>query len=86
MLKLNIWGFTKNRIKTNNISFPSINGKVDSKLVRAMEALPEEGMSIIPHDAEMGCMKKDDKIIIYPHNPKELLFTMDHIAMESYDQ
>jgi len=73
-------------MKTDNIYFHCKNNGVDSDLVRAIEQLPEEGILILPHDAEMGCVKKDGKIVIYPHNPGEHLVTMDHIITEEYDE
>ena len=72
-------------MKTDKIYFHCRNNEIDNDLVRAIEALPD-GMSIIPYDAEIGCMKKDDKVLIYPYNPKGLLFTMEHIVLENYEQ
>jgi len=73
-------------MKTDNIYFHCRNNEVDSELVKAIEQLPEEGMLILPFDAEMGCMKKDNKIIIYPHNTKEQLVTMEHMITEEYSE
>ena len=73
-------------MKTDKVYFHCRNNEADSDLVRAIEALPEEGMLIIPYYAEMGCMKKDSKIIIYPHNLEEQLVTMGHIIAEHYDE
>jgi len=71
-------------MKTSNIYFPSKDGKVDSELVRAIEALPEDGFLILPEDAEKVCLKKDGYIIIYPHDPKIRLFSYENINTKHY--
>jgi hypothetical protein len=70
-------------MKTDNIYFHCRNNEADSELVRAVEALPDEFI-ILPEDAEMGCVKKDSRIIIYPHNPKKMLFSYEHINTKDY--
>jgi len=73
-------------MKLDNIHFHCRNNEADSDLVRAIEALPEEGMLVIPYNAEMGCMKKEGKIIIYPHNLEDQLVTMEHIITDEYSE
>jgi len=70
-------------MKTDKIYFLSKNGTIDSELVKAIEALPEE-MFILPHDAEKECIKKDGKIIIYPYNSEQRFCTMERIETEEY--
>jgi len=70
-------------MKTDKIHFPSKNGTIDSELVKAIEALPEE-MFILPSDAEKVCIKKDGKIIIYPYNSEQRFCTMERIETEEY--
>jgi len=70
-------------MKKENVYFHCRNNEVDSDLVRAIEALPEAFL-ILPFGADWGCMKKDEKILIYPYNPNGRLFTMHHIAAEEY--
>jgi len=71
-------------MKTSNFYFPSKNGKVDSELVRAIEALPEDCFLIFPEDAAKVCLKKDGDIIIYPHDPKIRLFGYENIYTKNY--
>jgi len=71
-------------MKKENVYFHCRNNEVDSELVKAIEVLPEEGMLILPRDADWGCMKKDGKIVIYPYDPNGKLITMHHIAAEEY--
>ena len=72
-------------MKTSNFYFPSKNGKIDSELVRAIEALPpEDYMLIFPKDTEKVCLKKDGYIIIYPHDPKIRLFSYENINTKHY--
>lgn len=72
-------------MKTNNIYFHCKSNKIDLDLVKAIKALPK-GMLILPYDAEMGCMKKNGRVILYPHNLEERLATMHHKDAEKYEE
>jgi len=71
-------------MKTDNIYFQVKDKKIDTDLVKAIEALPEEGMLILPQDAEMGCVKQDGKIVIYPYDAEGHLVTLEHVVTENY--
>ena len=71
-------------MKTSDFYFPSKDGKIDSELVRAIKALPEDCFLIFPEDAEKVCLKKDGDIIIYPHDPKIKLFSYENIYIRNY--
>jgi hypothetical protein len=71
-------------MKTDNIYFHCRNNEADSDLIKAVELVQDRDMFILPRDAEKGCMKKDGKIIIYPYNPGEQLFTIEYIDLEEY--
>ena len=71
-------------MKTSDFYFPSKNGEIDSELVRAIEALPEDCFLIFPEDAEKVCLKKDGYIIIYPHDFKIRLFGYENIYTKNY--
>jgi uncharacterized membrane protein len=73
-------------MKTDKIYFHCMNNEADSDLVRAVEILQDRDMLIIPSDAEVGCLKKDGKIVIYPYNPKEQLFIIEHTDLEEYGE
>ena len=72
-------------MKTDKIHFPSKNGTIDSELVKAIEALPEE-MFILPSEAEKECIKKDGKILIYPHDPEQKLCILERIETSCYKE
>ena len=71
-------------MKTSDFYFPSKNGEIDSELVRAIEALPEDGFLIFPEDAEKVCLKKDSDIIIYPYDLKIRFYSYESMATKHY--
>ena len=73
-------------MKLENVHFHRKNNETDSDLVKAVEILcaDERDMLILPADAEMGCMKQDGRIIIYPHNLEGQLCVWGCLDAEDY--
>ena len=70
-------------MKTDKIYFHCKYGEVDSNLIKAIETIPEEWL-ILPHGAELDCLSLENKIIIYPHDPKIRLCCMERIETREY--
>ena len=73
-------------MKTNNISFPSINRTIDSKLIKAIEALPSYSFFSVPCVYGIECYMTENNIIVYPTHPKSTLYCVKLNDMRDYEE
>ena len=59
------------------------NGEIEGDLIKAIEVLPET-MFILPSDAELDCLSLENRIIIYPHDPKIRLCCLERVETSDY--
>lgn len=73
-------------MKTDNLGFPSINGKIDSKIVGAMEALPSYYYFSEPCIYGIECYRTENNIIVYPTHHKSTLHCIRQDSMRDYEE
>ena len=73
-------------MKTDKISFPSVNGKIDSNLVRAMEALPSYSYATKPCVSGIECYMTKRDVIVYPSWLEATLFCVKQSYMADYGE
>ena len=71
-------------MKTDKISFPSVNGKIDSNLVRAMEALPSYSYATKPCVSGIECYMTKRDVIVYPSWLEATLFCVKQSKKNSF--